>query len=174
MISRQEAIELFETQDLLDVAMEADAVRKRLHPEGIVTYFIDDERNALPDNVARVTFRTGDTIEQHVDRLQTIREKQERDNAFTLLVPSFEATAAEYLKALAISRVYLESIAHVQTSCAMGLKLCQIALRFGADDIDNARAREQRAREEQLCCLIRDAGFIPKQRDAMFGMYFLR
>ena len=72
MISRQEAIELFETQDLLDVAMEADAVRKRLHPEGIVTYFIDDERNALPDNVARVTFRTGDTIEQHVDRLQTI------------------------------------------------------------------------------------------------------
>ena len=56
----------------------------------------------------------------------------------------------------------------------MGLKLCQIALRFGADDIDNARAREQRPREEQLCCLIRDAGFIPKQRDAMFGMYFLR
>ena len=174
MISRREAIELFEGQDLLDLAMQADAVRKRLHPEGIVTYFIDDERNGLSDTVARVTFGPGDTIEQHVDRLQTIREKQERNSAFTLLVPFFEATAAEYLKALAVSRIYLESIAHVQTSCAMGLKLCQIALRFGADDIDNAGAREQRPSEEQLRSLIRDAGFIPKQRDATFGMYFLR
>jgi cyclic dehypoxanthinyl futalosine synthase len=174
VISRQQAIELFETQDLLDVAMQADAVRKRLHPEGIVTYFIDDERNALPDTVVRVTFEAKDRIEQHVGQLQTIREKQERDNAFTLLVPSFDGTAAEYLKALAISRIYLESIGHVQTSCAMGLKLCQIALRFGADDIDNPSAGEQRPSEEQLRCLIRDAGFIPKQRDAMFGMHFLR
>ena len=174
MISRQEAIELFETQDLVHVAMQADAIRKRLHPEGIVTYFIDDERNGVSDAVARVTFRPEDTIEQHVERLQTFRERQQRDNAFTLLVPSFDGTAAEYLKALAISRIYLESIAHVQTSCAIGLKLCQLALRFGADDIENVGTREQRASEEQLRCVIRDAGFIPKQRDAMFGMYFLR
>src|SRR5260370_17919334 len=41
MISRQEAIDLFRSDDLIGIGMEADAVRRKLHPEGVVSYIID-------------------------------------------------------------------------------------------------------------------------------------
>jgi cyclic dehypoxanthinyl futalosine synthase len=173
VISRQQAIELFDNHDLLGIAMQADDVRKRLHPEGIVTYFIAAENNDSRDTVARVTFRSGETIEQQVNQLQAIREIQEQKDVFKVLVPSFEGTAAEYLKLLAISRIYLPTIPHVQTSCDTDLKLCQIALRFGANDIAPDGPLGHHPSEEQLRCLIRDAGFVPRQRDAGFGTYFL-
>src|ERR1700761_2450604 len=40
-ISRKEALDCFESDDLIGIGMEADAVRRRLHPEGVVTYTID-------------------------------------------------------------------------------------------------------------------------------------
>src|ERR1700754_381550 len=40
MITRQQAQEMFESEDLIGIGMEADAVRRKLHPEGVVTYII--------------------------------------------------------------------------------------------------------------------------------------
>src|SRR5207249_4547075 len=40
-ISRKEALDCFRSDDLIGIGMEADAVRRRLHPEGVVTYTID-------------------------------------------------------------------------------------------------------------------------------------
>src|ERR1700761_3139753 len=40
-ISRKEALDCFESDDLIGIGMEADAVRRRLHPEGVVSYTID-------------------------------------------------------------------------------------------------------------------------------------
>src|ERR1700680_2952450 len=40
-ISRKEALDCFQSDDLIGIGMEADAVRRRLHPEGIVSYTID-------------------------------------------------------------------------------------------------------------------------------------
>src|SRR5437879_4994788 len=40
-ISRKEALDCFQSDDLIGIGMEADAVRRRLHPEGVVTYTID-------------------------------------------------------------------------------------------------------------------------------------
>src|SRR5436190_2712247 len=45
MISRAEAIEMFDSPDLIGVGMEADAIRRRLHPEGVVSYIIDRNIN---------------------------------------------------------------------------------------------------------------------------------
>jgi cyclic dehypoxanthinyl futalosine synthase len=45
MITREQAIDLFRSDDLVGIGMEADAVRKRLHPEGIVSYIIDRNIN---------------------------------------------------------------------------------------------------------------------------------
>ena len=44
-ISKQEALEMFRSDDLIGIGMEADAVRRRLHPDGIVTYIIDRNIN---------------------------------------------------------------------------------------------------------------------------------
>src|ERR1700756_4541442 len=51
-ISRKEALECFQSDDLIGIGMEADAVRRRLHPEGVVSYTIDgrvDYANSADD-----------------------------------------------------------------------------------------------------------------------------
>src|SRR5689334_25084861 len=45
MISRAEAIDMFESDDLIGIGMEADAIRRKLHPDGIVSYIIDRNIN---------------------------------------------------------------------------------------------------------------------------------
>jgi cyclic dehypoxanthinyl futalosine synthase len=45
MMTRSEAIDLFQSDDLIGIGMEADAVRRKLHPEGVVTYIIDRNIN---------------------------------------------------------------------------------------------------------------------------------
>ena len=94
-----------------------------------------------------------------------------------------EATAVEYLQMLAISRIYLDNIQHIQSSWVTpGLKTCQLGLRFGGNDVGSIMIEENvvsaagthhRATEEELRRLIRDAGFTPKQRDTLYRTYFL-
>lgn len=146
---------------------------------------------------ATMMFGCGETIEQRVNHLETVRRIQEETGGFTAFIPwSFqrentslgrfvkqEATAVEYLKTLAISRLYLENILNVQSSwVTQGLKTCQLGLRFGGNDVGSimieenvvsaAGARHQ-ASEEELRRIIRDAGFMPKQRDTLYRTYFL-
>src|SRR5580658_5862563 len=45
MISRAQAIDMFQSDDLIGIGMEADAVRRKLHPDGIVSYIIDRNIN---------------------------------------------------------------------------------------------------------------------------------
>jgi len=94
-----------------------------------------------------------------------------------------EATAVEYLKMLAISRIYLDNIENIQASWVTpGLKVCQLGLRFGGNDVGSIMIEENvvsaagthhSATEEQLRHMIRDAGFVPKQRDTLYRTYFL-
>jgi len=164
MISRAQALEFLESNDLIALAMEADAVRKKWHPERIVTYAEETAAETIP-------FSRAETKEQHVSRLERLREIQESSGGISAVLPEFDGTAVEYLKLLALSRIYLDNIPHVQTSCALGLKICQVALRFGADDIAAASPDAQPVNEEQLRCLIREAGFKPNRRNALFQLY---
>jgi len=146
---------------------------------------------------ATMMFGCGETIEQRVHHLETVRRIQEETGGFTAFIPwTFqrahtslgnsvreEATAVEYLKTLAISRLYLENILNVQSSwVTQGLKTCQLGLRFGANDVGSIMIEENvvsaagthhHASEEELRRLIRDAGFVPKQRDTLYRTYFL-
>jgi cyclic dehypoxanthinyl futalosine synthase len=146
---------------------------------------------------ATMMFGCGETIEQRVNHLECVRRIQEETGGFTAFIPwSFqrentslgrfvkqEATAVEYLKTLAISRMYLENILNVQSSwVTQGLKTCQLGLRFGGNDVGSIMIEENvvsaagarnRANEEELRRIIRDAGFLPKQRDTLYRTYFL-
>jgi cyclic dehypoxanthinyl futalosine synthase len=179
MMTRGEAIELFRSDDLIGIAMQADSVRKRLHPDGIVTFFLENQSDLPASDVATITFTSDDTVEQRIEQYETTRRAQEQTGALISFAVRFvnnggeEATAAEYLRSLAIARIYLDNIPHLQTSSVVGSKLCQIALRFGANDIDAAAASPLGMTEERLRCLIRDAGFIPKRRDARYHLYSL-
>jgi cyclic dehypoxanthinyl futalosine synthase len=85
-----------------------------------------------------------------------------------------EATAVEYLKVLAVSRVLLENIENVEADwMPQGLKVLQMALRFGCNDAGsvstrNARGNASATTEEDLRRVIRGAGFEPVQRDALY------
>ncbi len=146
---------------------------------------------------ATMMFGCGESIAQRVAHLEAVRRLQEETGGFTAFIPwTFqrentalgrtvreEATAAEYLKTLAISRLYLENIRNVQSSwVTQGLKTCQVGLRFGANDVGSIMIEENvvsaagahhRASEEELRRIIRDAGFIPRQRDTLYLTYYL-
>ena len=146
---------------------------------------------------ATMMFGCGETIEQRLNHFDVVRRIQEETGGFTAFIPwSFqrentslgrfikeEATAVEYLKTLAISRLYLDNILNIQSSWVTpGLKTCQVGLRFGGNDVGSIMIEENvvsaagthhRATEEELRRLIRDAGFIPKQRDTLYRTYFL-
>ncbi len=146
---------------------------------------------------ATMMFGCGETLEQRVNHLEVVRRIQEDTGGFTAFIPwtfqkentslgrfvKEEATAAEYLKTLAVSRLYLDNILNVQSSwVTQGLKLCQIGLRFGGNDVGSIMIEENvvsaagahnKASEEELRRMIRDAGFIPKQRDTLYRTYML-
>src|SRR5215467_11696526 len=44
-LTKSQALELFRSDDLIGIGMEADQVRRKLHPEGVVTYIIDRNIN---------------------------------------------------------------------------------------------------------------------------------
>jgi cyclic dehypoxanthinyl futalosine synthase len=146
---------------------------------------------------ATMMFGTGETIEQRMNHFDIVRDIQEDTGGFTAFIPwafqrentslgrfvKEDATAVEYLKMLAISRLYLENIEHIQSSWVTpGLKTCQLGLRFGGNDVGSIMIEENvvsaagahhRASDEELRRLIRGAGFVPKQRDTLYRTYFL-
>lgn len=87
--------------------------------------------------------------------------------------------AEDYLRTLAIGRLYLDNFEHVQASwVTMGPKIGQVALRFGADDLGSTMMEENvvraagvahRQSRRQLVELIADAGFEPHQRDCLYA-----
>lgn len=94
--------------------------------------------------------------------------------------PSYHTTAVEYLKVLALSRIYLDNVDNIQASwVTQGLKLAQVALRFGANDFGSTMIEENvvastgvsfRTSKQEIINAIRSAGFIPAQRDTYYNI----
>jgi len=94
--------------------------------------------------------------------------------------PLYAATAVEYLRVLALSRLYLDNIKNVQASwVTQGIKLAQVALRFGANDFGSTMLEENvvaaagvsyRVSREDIITAIRTAGFKPAQRDTYYNV----
>ncbi len=146
---------------------------------------------------ATMMFGVGENYEHRINHLQELYNLQEETGGFTAFIPwSFqpantalggrkweEATSVEYLKVLAISRLFLSNFLNVQSSwVTQGLKVCQMGLRFGGNDVGSVMLEENVVRaagvtncttEEELRRIIRDAGFRPAQRDTLYRQYFL-
>jgi cyclic dehypoxanthinyl futalosine synthase len=178
-----------------------DAVRRRISRLKCSTQeWVDVHRIAHHlgmRTTATMMFGCGETIEERLNHFEVVRRIQEETGGFTAFIPwtfqrahtslahsvKDEATAVEYLKTLAISRLYLDNIENVQASwVTQGLKTCQLGLRFGGNDVGSIMIEENvvsaagthhRASEEELRRIIRDAGFVPKQRDTLYRTLFL-
>ena len=90
------------------------------------------------------------------------------------------AGAQEYLRTLAIARLFLDNVPSLQSSwVTMGPKVGQLALFFGANDMGSVMMEENvvsaagttyRLSEREICRLIRDAGWLPAQRDQYYNV----
>ncbi|HEX8652395.1 MAG TPA: cyclic dehypoxanthinyl futalosine synthase [Pyrinomonadaceae bacterium] len=143
-------------------------------------------------STATMMFGIGDNVTHRVRHLERIRDLQDETGGFTAFIPwtfqrentalgrriKEEPTGIDYLKMLSVSRLFLDNIEHFQSSwLTQGLKLGQVALRFGADDMGSIMIEENvvsaagahnRADEKMLRYLIREAGFQPQQRDILY------
>lgn len=169
-----------------------DEVRRRTGwRTGSTEEWINVHRNAHElgmRTTATMTFGQGENWEQRVNHLEQVRRLQETTGGFAAFIPTDfrcetsdpaggdrdQVTSVEYLKTLAISRLYLDNIENVQSGGEeQDLKVLQLGLRFGGNDAGSALGRSRVRGEEDLRRVIRDAGFQPVQRDTLYTTCFL-
>jgi cyclic dehypoxanthinyl futalosine synthase len=129
----------------------------------------------------------GETLEERIEHLERVREVQARTGGFTAFIcwplqpentprmsnqPKTDST--EYLRTVAISRIVLDNVPNLQASwVTMGMKIGQLALRFGCNDFGSLMIEENvvsaantthRTSTAEMERLIRDAGFTASRR----------
>jgi cyclic dehypoxanthinyl futalosine synthase len=135
-----------------------------------------------------------ETLEERVEHMRLIRELQDETRGFRAFISwTFQddgnrlgarvprdamPTSFDYLLTQAVSRIYLDNVDHIQSSwVTQGLKIGQVALGFGADDMGSVMIEENvvsaagttyRTSTEELVHLIRRLGKTPVQRDTLY------
>lgn len=141
---------------------------------------------------ATMMFGHVETAAERIEHLTHIRDLQDECGVFTAFIPwTFQpdntelakqvdrkASAAEYLRMLAFSRLYLNNIQHIQSSyVTQGMKICQDGLAMGADDFGSAMLEENVVSSAGCSHLtsvaeierhIKDAGFSPQRRNMLY------
>lgn len=172
-----------------------DSVRKRISPRKIsasqwLEVMAEAHRQGLK-TTATMMFGVGETIEERLLHLQKIRDAQDRTGGFMSFIPwTFQPkntalggktiSSVEYLRMLAISRLFLDNFANVQGSwVTQGKEIGQICLSFGANDLGSIMIEENVVRAagvshritvEEMVHLIRSAGKVAAQRDTEFNI----
>lgn len=128
-----------------------------------------------------------------IDHLIKLRELQDETGGFQTFIPlAFHPDNTNLpgiqkpsgmmdLKTMAISRLMLDNFPHIKAYWIMlGIETAQVALSFGADDLDGTVVHEliyhdagadtpQVLTVEQICRLIREAGRVPVERDTLYN-----
>jgi cyclic dehypoxanthinyl futalosine synthase len=139
---------------------------------------------------ATMMFGHVETLAERIEHLDRLRRLQDETGGFTAFICwSFQpgntalthlrkAGAVEYLKTLAVSRLYLDNFPNLQASwVTQGMKIGQLALRFGANDMGSLMIEENvvaaagtrfHTTHEELRQAILDAGFLPRRRDVFY------
>ncbi len=140
---------------------------------------------------ATMMFGSIETPAERIEHLHVLRELQDETAGFTAFIPWYyvpfktplrgkESTGLEYLRVLAISRLYLDNFPHLQASwLTPGLKMGQLALFYGCDDMGGTIIEEQvvhdagstnEATRRDIENIIVGAGFKPVIRDTYWNL----
>lgn len=140
---------------------------------------------------ATMMFGSLETQKEILEHLVRLRDIQDETHGFTAFIPwtyqpgntelgGRSATAVEYLKTLALSRIMLDNFDNVQASwVTQGAKIAQVALEFGANDFGSTMIEENvvaaagvtfRMTRQEIINLITDAGYAPAQRDTRYNI----
>lgn len=140
---------------------------------------------------ATMMFGHLETVPDRIEHLRRLRDLQDRTGGFTAFIAwtyqpantrlgGVPAGAHEYLRTLALARIFLDNFDHVQSSwVTQGPEIGQIALLFGADDLGSLMMEENvvsaagatfRMEEATLQRLIREVGCEPHRRNTWYEL----
>ena len=142
------------------------------------------------ESTATFMMGTGETNAERIEHLRMIRDVQDRTGGFRSFIPwtyqaennhlkgRTQATSLEYLRMIAVARLFFDNINHLQGSwLTTGKDIGQLTLHFGADDLGSVMLEENvvssagarhRSNRTELIELIRGSGRIPAQRDTLY------
>ena len=175
-----------------------ESVRQRVSPlKTTVAEYFQVHRTAHEiglKSTATMVYGLGETVEERMMHFDGYRRLQDETGGFRAFIPwSFESettqlpmprsTGTEYLRMVALSRLMLDNIQHLQAGWVTeGPKLSQIALHYGADDFGGILMEENvvsATKNDKLCSgvskeeairLIRESGKTPVQRDTNYNI----
>jgi cyclic dehypoxanthinyl futalosine synthase len=141
---------------------------------------------------ATMMFGHVETLLERIEHLEKLRRLQDDTGGFTAFICwTFQPGRTElrqlrkigafaYLAMLAVSRLYLDNFPNLQASwVTQGLRIGQLALRFGANDLGSLMIEENvvaaagtrfRTTEEEIRQVIRGAGYIPRRRSVFYQL----
>src|SRR5690348_14811440 len=142
------------------------------------------------ESTATMMMGTGETNAERIEHLRMIRDVQDRTGGFRSFIPwtyQFEnnhlrgktqATTLEYLRLVAVARLFFDNVAHLQSSwLTTGKDAGQLSLHMGVDDLGSIMLEENvissagarhRSKLTELVWMIRSADRIPAQRDTLY------
>ena len=143
------------------------------------------------ESTATFMMGTGESDEERIEHLRMIRDVQDRTGGFRSFIPwtyqsennhlgdVAHASIYEYLRLVAVARLYFDNIQHLQGSwLTTGKTAGQLTLHMGADDLGSVMLEENvvssagakhRTNRLELISLIRSAGRVPAQRDTLYN-----
>ncbi|MDX1630755.1 MAG: cyclic dehypoxanthinyl futalosine synthase [Thermoanaerobaculia bacterium] len=179
----------------------SDGIRKEIlaYPKCTAEEWIDVNRQAHGHGLrtsATMMYGMGEGLEPRVEHMQRIRDLQDETGGFTAFISwTFQSAhtdmenvpetySHEYLKTVAVSRIFLDNVQHFQTSwVTQGKKIGQLALKLGADDMGSIMIEENvvsaagtayKMSQEEMEHLITEAGYEPRQRTNLYERFVER
>jgi cyclic dehypoxanthinyl futalosine synthase len=172
-----------------------ERVRKRISarkvkPDEWLSVMREAQLLGMP-TTATMMFGSIETKAERIEHLEAVRRLQDETGGFTAFIPWYyvpfktplkgkESSGLEYLRVLAISRLYLDNVPHLQASwLTPGLKMGQLALFYGCDDMGGTILEERvvhdagstnEATRRQLEELVIGAGYTPVLRDTYWNL----
>ncbi|WP_434594762.1 cyclic dehypoxanthinyl futalosine synthase [Streptomyces sp. A5-4] len=138
------------------------------------------------ESTSTMLMGTGETNAERIEHLSMIRDVQDRTGGFRAFIPytyqpqnnalkgRTQATLFEYLRLIAVARLFFDNVAHIQGSwLTVGKEVGQLSLHYGADDLGSIMLEENvvssagakhRSNRMEIIDLIRKAGRVPAQR----------
>jgi aminodeoxyfutalosine synthase len=165
---------------------------KKLSGEGWIEVAQTAHKVGLNTN-ATMLYGHIESLEERIEHLDMLRQAQDETGGFltfislafhpknTELADLSKTTGIDDLKNIAVARCFLDNFPHIKAYWVMiGPKMAQVALSFGADDVDGTVKEEiithmagadtdQAMSREQLLRMIREAGRQPIERDTLYN-----
>jgi aminodeoxyfutalosine synthase len=179
--------------EIFDEELRKQICNEKLSSEQWLNIHETAHRLGIPSN-ATMLYGHIETYNHRIDHMERLRKLQDKTGGFNAFIPLKykmqnnsmsnlgEVNVIEDLRNYAVSRIYLDNFPHIKAYWPMaGKDVAQLSLSFGADDMDGtiddttkiysmAGSTEENPSmtTEEICKLIREAGYTPVERDTLY------